>query len=278
MAQSHGAALMATFKYLTDNDLSLKSIWAWARQLVKDLNTLSSAAGGSAATFDVGDIKETASDDIPAGWLLCDGGQYTVDNQPALFAKIGYKYGGADGVFNVPNYVDKLRMGAGSIVALGETAGATDVTLTVANLPAHSHTVNDPGHHHTATSTPHTHAVTDPGHNHAITDPGHNHGVADPGHVHANGAGAPTASGAAGGVSDVTTQGNTGSATTGITLTPSASNVTINNGTTGISNQNATVTVTIADAATGITTASVGGDAALTVLNPVIGVNVIIKA
>ena len=40
------------------------------------------------------------------------------------------------------------------------------MTLTVSQIPLHTHSVNDVGHNH---------AVNDPGHAHRINDPGHNH-------------------------------------------------------------------------------------------------------
>jgi microcystin-dependent protein len=67
---------------------------------------------------------------IPSGWYLCDGSNGT------------------------PNLTDRFIIGAGSTYAVNGTGGASTVSLTPTNLPAHTHTA-------TSTST-----VTDPGHNH----------------------------------------------------------------------------------------------------------------
>jgi len=67
---------------------------------------------------------------IPSGWYLCDGSNGT------------------------PNLTDRFIIGAGSTYAVNGTGGATTVTLTTNNMPAHTHTatsvVTDPGHFHSA--------------------------------------------------------------------------------------------------------------------------------
>lgn len=44
----------------------------------------------------------------PGGWLLCDGSLHNVTDYPALFAVIGYTYGGAGTQFAVPNLIGHL--------------------------------------------------------------------------------------------------------------------------------------------------------------------------
>jgi microcystin-dependent protein len=39
----------------------------------------------------------------PAGWLLCNGTSYSTTTYSALFAVIGYTYGGSGNTFAVPN-------------------------------------------------------------------------------------------------------------------------------------------------------------------------------
>jgi len=57
---------------------------------------------------------------IPATWALCDGGTYS-------------------GV-TTPNLTDKFIVGAGSTYAPAATGGNNSITLSTANLPAHTHT------------------------------------------------------------------------------------------------------------------------------------------
>lgn len=282
------------FRFLTDNDTSFKAVWAWAKQLVTDLNKMEAASISATPT---GGLMLWPTETPPVGWLICDGGGYTAESQPALFAVLGYRYGGAAGLFNLPDYRNKSLMGAGSVVALGLSAGALDATLTVDNLPAHGHEVTDPGHLHALTDLGHTHALTMAAHNHtvtinphnhAVTDAGHVHTITDPGHFHTSGATPPGAGGGGlGAAVDVVGNQNTGTSTTGITVNSATTGVTIQNTTaTGtIGNTVATGTnalnvtgIVMASADTGITIGDTGGGQAFSILSPVMGVNVIIKA
>ena len=76
----------------------------------------------------------------PAGWLLCDGSSYTTAGQAALFAVIAYTYGGSGANFNVPNMVNSVPVGSGGSFARGATGGEINHTLTVAEMPSHTHT------------------------------------------------------------------------------------------------------------------------------------------
>lgn len=81
----------------------------------------------------------------PPGWLSCQGQELEVRRFPALFAVIGTVYGG-DGVnkFRLPDLRGRVVLGVGqgtelSNRQLGQKGGAETVTLTVAQMPAHSH-------------------------------------------------------------------------------------------------------------------------------------------
>jgi len=87
----------------------------------------------------------------PSGWLLCDGTSYSTSTYASLFAIIGYTFGGSGSSFRVPNFVNNVPIGAGSIAALGATAGSQTHVISGSELPTHNHTINisDPGHVHT---------------------------------------------------------------------------------------------------------------------------------
>jgi len=59
-----------------------------------------------------GFISVSARNDVPSGWLVCDGTIYNIRDYPALFAVIGNTYGG-DGIttFAVPNLKQKAVLG-----------------------------------------------------------------------------------------------------------------------------------------------------------------------
>ncbi len=111
----------------------------------------------------VGSIMIWAGSTAPTGWLLCDGTAYSTGAYPALYAVIGTTYGTGIG-FMVPNLKGKIPVGLNSADAsfntLGETGGEKTHTITSAELPAHTHTVDPPS---TATSSngDHNHSFSD---------------------------------------------------------------------------------------------------------------------
>ena len=125
------------------------------------VNTTSTVPSG--AIMDFGGIVV-----IPSGWLLCDGSSYPTSTYPALFAAIGYIWGGSGPNFNVPDLRGRTGIGAGTGSGLtprtiGQLIGEEGHLLAVSEIPA-GLTVTDPGHNHS--QLPHGHVVTDPGHHH----------------------------------------------------------------------------------------------------------------
>ncbi|MBD2722352.1 phage tail protein [Hymenobacter sp. BT189] len=81
----------------------------------------------------------------PQGWAFCDGSLLPIAVYDALFSLIGTTYGG-DGVntFGVPDLRGRAprHQGTGpglSTYVIGQTAGVESVTMTTAQMPAHSH-------------------------------------------------------------------------------------------------------------------------------------------
>jgi microcystin-dependent protein len=93
----------------------------------------------------VGEIRIFAGNFAPAGWMFCEGQTLSKDDYPALFNLIGSTYGG-DGVttFGLPDLRGRLPVHFGSgpfgmNFTLAETGGQETVTLTVNQIPAHTH-------------------------------------------------------------------------------------------------------------------------------------------
>ena len=105
------------------------------------------------ATSITGVVQLFAGSSAPLGWLICNGQAVSRTTYAALFAVIGTTYGAGDGstTFNVPNLVNKTVRGSNS---LGKTGGADTVTLSTANMPAHSHGA---GSYSAASNGAHTH-------------------------------------------------------------------------------------------------------------------------
>ena len=94
-----------------------------------------------------GTIESYSGATIPSGYLLCDGRAVSRTTYATLFQAIGTTYGAGDGstTFNLPNLSERVPVGKSSKYVLGSKGGSATNTLTVANLPAHSHTLSAKG-------------------------------------------------------------------------------------------------------------------------------------
>jgi microcystin-dependent protein len=93
----------------------------------------------------VGEIRMFAGNFPPAGWLFCDGQPLPISENEVLFQLIGTTYGGdGEETFNVPNLQSRvpMHMGTGpdgTTYQIGEMAGTEAETLTVQQIPSHTH-------------------------------------------------------------------------------------------------------------------------------------------
>ncbi|WP_438043961.1 phage tail protein [Sorangium sp. So ce128] len=101
----------------------------------------------------VGTIVAYAGAEAPEGWLLCHGQTVSRTTYPELFAAIGTTYDPSNTTdFTVPNLQTRVPVGASADYSVGATGGAATVTLTEAQMPSHTHGVDDPGHQHDITA------------------------------------------------------------------------------------------------------------------------------
>ncbi len=80
----------------------------------------------------------------PRGWAFCNGQLLPINQNQAMFALLGTTFGGDGRVtFALPNLQGRtpIHVGAGS--TLGEAAGESAHTLTMAEMPQHTHPMND---------------------------------------------------------------------------------------------------------------------------------------
>jgi len=88
----------------------------------------------------VGEIRMFAGNFAPAGWMFCEGQLLPISENETLFNLIGTTYGG-DGqeTFALPNLQSRTPLHQGNSTILAETGGVEQVTLTVPQIPAHTH-------------------------------------------------------------------------------------------------------------------------------------------
>ena len=88
----------------------------------------------------IGEIRMFAGNFAPAGWMFCEGQLLPISENEALFQLIGTTYGGdGESTFGLPDLRGRLPIHQGNGFILAETGGAEEITLTVNQIPAHSH-------------------------------------------------------------------------------------------------------------------------------------------
>jgi len=76
----------------------------------------------------------------PAGWMFCEGQLLPISEYETLFQLIGTTYGGdGQSTFALPDLRGRIPVHQGNGFILAETGGAEEITLTVQQIPAHSH-------------------------------------------------------------------------------------------------------------------------------------------
>ncbi|WP_348812048.1 phage tail protein [Flavobacterium maritimum] len=88
----------------------------------------------------VGEIRMFAGNFAPAGWMFCEGQLMPISENETLFQLIGTTYGGdGESTFALPDLRGRIPIHNGNGFILAETGGAEEITLTAAQIPAHSH-------------------------------------------------------------------------------------------------------------------------------------------
>ena len=89
-----------------------------------------------------GSVIPFAGKTAPTGWLMCQGQAVSRTTYAQLFSVIGTTFGSGDGstTFNLPDLRGRVAVGVDSDANfLGTTAGEKVVTLSIDQIPTHSH-------------------------------------------------------------------------------------------------------------------------------------------
>jgi microcystin-dependent protein len=87
------------------------------------------------------EIKLVSFGFAPRGWAFCNGQLLPINQNQALFALLGTTYGGNGTTnFALPNLQGRVPIHWGKGYNLGQTGGEQNHTLTINELPTHTHT------------------------------------------------------------------------------------------------------------------------------------------
>jgi microcystin-dependent protein len=79
----------------------------------------------------------------PKGWALCNGQLLPINQNQALFSLLGTTFGGDGRVnFALPDLRSRTPIHVGSGHTLGERGGEPAHTLSIAEIPTHTHVLN----------------------------------------------------------------------------------------------------------------------------------------
>jgi microcystin-dependent protein len=92
----------------------------------------------------VGECRLVGFSFAPAGWMLCQGQLLAISQFDTLFQLIGTTYGGdGQSTFQLPDLQGRAPVhqgsNAGNVFTIGQKGGVETVTLTVQQIPAHTH-------------------------------------------------------------------------------------------------------------------------------------------
>ena len=79
----------------------------------------------------------------PKGWAFCNGQLLPINQNQALFALLGTTYGGNGQTnFALPNLQGRSQLHTGSGFTLGQAGGQSAHTVTISEMPQHTHTLS----------------------------------------------------------------------------------------------------------------------------------------
>jgi len=201
------------FVHASENRVGIKvKTPSYSLDVVGDVNSTTKFRELGFILIPVGTIVMWSGAMAPNGWVLCDGGSY-----PRL---------DGSGTISTPDLRGRFVIGQGQGTGLtnrvlDSVGGAETHTLSVSELPSHTHTGT------TDSSGAHVHSITDPGHTHTITDPGHTHTqttINDDFNSSGDGSNAP---GFADDSAGTRTWTNINSSTTGISVNSNSTGITV---------------------------------------------------
>jgi len=88
------------------------------------------------------ELKVVSFNFAPKGWTMCNGQLLPINQNQAIFSLLGTTFGGnGQTTFALPNLQGRIpvHVGAGNASVMGQAYGEYNHTLTISELPAHTH-------------------------------------------------------------------------------------------------------------------------------------------
>lgn len=110
---------------------------------ISGLAVLGAAASANAQAEPIlGQVSLFATNWCPVGWAQANGATIAIQSNSALFSLYGVTYGGNGTTnFALPNLQNRAPISWSSTNPIGAAVGNSSVTLTTAQMPAHTHVV-----------------------------------------------------------------------------------------------------------------------------------------
>lgn len=98
-------------------------------------------AAMGAKLMPVGGVIFWPSASVPDGWLILNGQAVDRTMYASIYQLFGTQFGAGNGTttFNLPNFQDKVPLGASASKGVGSSGGAESVSLTIDMMPEHDH-------------------------------------------------------------------------------------------------------------------------------------------
>jgi microcystin-dependent protein len=96
----------------------------------------------------LGEIRAVSFNFAPRGWALCNGQTLSIAQNTALFSLLGVQFGGnGTTTFNLPDLRGRTpvswgQASSGTTYTEGQVGGTENTTMTVQQLPVHTHFVS----------------------------------------------------------------------------------------------------------------------------------------